>query len=90
MENIGFPERKNESSKISNNDVSENKKETFGFKSKQYPTQINELQSLEKDWLDRISSLKFRNVKDDFQTKIKRNISKIKMIPNVFVFADTR
>ena len=45
MENIGFPERKNESSKISNNDVSENKKETFGFKS----TQINELQSLEKD-----------------------------------------
>ena len=44
--------------------------------------------SFEKDLLDRIKSLKFRNVQDDFQTKMKHNISKIKSSPNVFVFAD--
>ena len=49
---------------------------------------INELQSFEKDLLDMIKSIQFRNVKDDFQTKMKNNISKIKSYPNVFVPAD--
>ena len=35
-----------------------------------------------------IKSLKFRNVQDDFQSKMKHDISKIKSSPNVFVFAD--
>ena len=35
-----------------------------------------------------IKSLKFRNVQDNFQSKMKHDISKIKSSPNVFVFAD--
>ena len=42
----------------------------------------------EKDLLDMIKSLKFRNFQDDFQSKIKHDILKIKSSPNVFVFAD--
>ena len=34
-----------------------------------------------------IKSLKFRNIQDDFQTKMKHDILKIKSSPNVFVFA---
>ena len=74
--------------KTNSNDINESGKETFGFKSKQHPAQINELQSFEKDLLDIIKSIQFRNVKDDFQTKMKNDISKIKSSPNVFVSAD--
>ena len=35
-----------------------------------------------------IKSFKFRNVQDDFQPKMKHDISKIKSSPNVFVLAD--
>ena len=54
--------------KANNNDISESEKETFGFKSKQHPAQINELQNFEKDLLDIIKSIQFGNKKDDFQT----------------------
>ena len=46
------------------------------------------MQYFEKHLLDMIKSLKFRNVQDDFQTKMKYDILKIKSSPNVFVFAD--
>ena len=78
----------NDINKTNSNDINESGKETFGFKSKQHPAQINELQSFEKDLLDIIKSIQFRNVKDDFQTKMKNDISKIKSSPNVFVSAD--
>ena len=52
------------------------------------PTQIIEMHCFEKDLLDMIKSLKFRNFQDDFQSKIKHDILKIKSSPNVFVFAD--
>ena len=66
-----------DTNKTINNNISENEKETFRFKSKQYPAQINELQSFEKDLLDMIKSIQFRNMKDDFQTTMKNDISKI-------------
>ena len=69
--------------KAKNNDTTESEKDTFGFKSKQHPAQINELQSFEKDLLDMIKSIKFRNVKDGFQTKIKNDISKIRSSPKI-------
>ena len=74
--------------KTNGNDINENGKETFGFKSKQHPTQINKLQSFEKDLLDIIKSIKFRHLKDDFQKNMKSDISKIKSSPNVFFSAD--
>ena len=45
------------------------------------------MQCFENDLLDMIKSLKFRNVQDDFQTKMK-HILKIKSSLNMFVFAD--
>ena len=71
-----------------NNNSNETARETFGLKSKRNPAQITEMQCTEKDLLDMIISLKFRNVQDDFQTKMKHDILKIKSSPNVFVFAD--
>ena len=60
--------------KTNNNDISVSKKETFVFKSKQHPAQINKLQSFEKDLLDMIYSIQFSNVKDSLQTKMKNDI----------------
>ena len=74
--------------KTNSNDINESGKETFGFKSKQHPTQINELQGFKKELLDIIKSIQFRNVKDDFQTKMKSDISQIKSSSNVFVSAE--
>ena len=46
------------------------------------------MQYFEKELLDTIKSLKFRNVQDDFRTKMKHDILNIKSSPNVFLFAD--
>ena len=75
------------SSNANSNDC-DNMKETFGFKSKNHPAQINELKNFEKELLDIISSIKFRDIRDKFQTKMKDGISKIKSSPNIFVPAD--
>ena len=59
---------------------------TFGFKSKQQPAQINQMESFEKDSLDMIKAIKFRNMKEDFQAKVKSNISKKKKnCPQVYL-----
>ena len=73
---------------LKDNNSNETARETFGFKSKRHPAQITELQCFEKDVLDMIKSLKFTNVQDDLQSKMKNDISKIKPFPNVFAFAD--
>ena len=66
----------------------DNMKETFAFKSKNHPAQSNELKNFEKELLDIIPSIKFRDIRDKFQTKMKNDISKIKSSPNIFVPAD--
>ena len=48
------------------------------------------MEAFEKEFLERISNIKFRSVKDTFQKKLKEDIPKIKQSPNVFVFADKR
>ena len=68
--------------------MNESGKENFGFKSKQHLAYINELQIFEKDLLVMVKSIQFRNMKNDFQAKIKNNISKIKSFQNVFVSVD--
>ena len=47
-------------------------KETFRFKSKNHPEQISELKNFEKELLDVIPSIKLRDIRDKFQTKIKK------------------
>ena len=71
-----------------NGDSTETKKETYGFKSKQYPSQIKELDMFEKDLFELVKSVKFRNSNDEFQNEIKDDINKIKSSSNVFIPAD--
>ena len=68
--------------------MNESGKESFGFKSKQHPVYISEVQIFGKDLLAMVKSIQFRNMKNDFQVKIKNNISKIKSSQNVFVSVD--
>ena len=63
-------------------------KETFGFKSRKCPPPCSNLIHFEKDLSYTVTSLKFRHVKDSFQTELNEDIRKIKSPPNVFVFAD--
>ena len=65
-----------------------NKKANYGFKTRNYPGQCNKLQNFEKDLQDMIKSVKFRKVKDEFQAKMKGDISLINGSANVFMFAD--
>ena len=44
------------------------------------------METFEKEFLEMISNIKFRSVKDTFQKKLKEDIQKIKQSPNVFVF----
>ena len=60
----------------------------YGFISRHYPITCNELQNFEKDLLNITKSIKFRNVRDEFQEKLKADILNIKSSPNVLVFAD--
>ena len=61
-----------------NDDSTETKREKYGFKSKQYPFQIKELDMFEKDLLELVKPVKFRNRNDKFQNEMKDGINKIK------------
>lgn len=61
---------------------------TYGFKTRNYPKQCTELEEFEKDLLNMVKLIQFKNSTDAFQTKIKSDIATIKESPNVFIFAD--
>ena len=58
------------------------------FKSKQYPSQLKELDMFEKDLFKLVKSFKFRNRNDEFQNEMKDDIKKIKSSLNVFIPTD--
>ena len=62
--------------------------ETYGFKSKNTPPPCQELENFESDLLDLFDSIQFRNTSDDFQKKLKNDISTIHKSDNVYIFAD--
>ena len=61
---------------------------TYGFKSRNHPPQITLLEEFEKDLYGVVTSIKYRNVNNNFQEKLKSDISKIKSSANMFIFAD--
>ena len=60
---------------------------TYGFKSRNYPPQIALLEEFEKDLCGIVTSIKYRNVNNNFQEKLKSDISKIKWSSSIFIFA---
>ena len=73
---------------LRNGNFRETRKETYGYKSKQYRSQIKEVDMFQKDLFELVKSVKFRNRNDKFQNEMKDNISKIKSSLNVFIPAD--
>ena len=74
---------------LNKNSKNEMETEKFGFKSKNCPPQCRELQNFQNDLYNIITRIKYRKSKDNFQAKMKEDISKIKASsPNVLVFAD--
>ena len=61
---------------------------TYGFKSRNHPPQITLLDEFEKDLYDIVTSIKYRNVNNSLQEKLKSDISKIRSSANMFIFAD--
>ena len=57
-------------------------------KSKNYPSQIKELIAFEKDLLDIVKSIKFRNISNKLKNLVKADIVEVKDLPNVFIPVD--
>ena len=53
-------------------------KETFGLKTSKSPPPIQELKTFQDGLCDIARNLKFRNVKDNFQSKLKDDLKNIK------------
>ena len=74
-----------ESTLFDNGNVIECDKESLGFKSKNCPAQIKELEAFEEDLLDITKSFKLRNINKKFQNLITADIAKVKASPNLFI-----
>lgn len=66
----------------------EEREEKFGFKTRKCPPKIEELQEFEEDLLKMIETIQFRNTRDEFQEKLKKDIKSITESKNLFVPAD--
>ena len=64
------------------------RKVTDRFKSKHHPSQSKYSEAFEKDLFNIANSLKFRQVHNDFQQTIKKDIAQIKSSNDVFIFPD--
>ena len=64
------------------------KKETFGFKTSQYPLQIPELERFEKGLCNLVNLIKFRTNMNSFQIQLTHDIRKIRKSTSLLVFAD--
>ena len=62
--------------------------EKYGLKSRKCPPQIDEMKAFEAAMFNLIGSLEFREVKDDFQKKMRTDIAKIRKSNEVFLPSD--
>ena len=64
------------------------KVKSFMDSSREHPGSCKELESFEKELIGLINKIEFKTVRDQFQSKLKSDISKVKCSKNLFVFAD--
>ena len=60
----------------------------YGLRSNISPPQNPALTSFENDIYDIVKNIEFRNVRNNFQGKLKEDINRISFSKNLFVFAD--
>ena len=61
---------------------------TYGFKTRHCPPVVDELTNFENDLMLMIKNIQFKNIKNDFQNKLKEDINEIKNSNKIFVSAD--
>ena len=66
----------------------ENDHAYYGLKSKRTPPKINEMANFEKDMLNIVDNFDFRQVKNEFQSKLDKDVRDINASNRVFVHAD--
>ena len=72
---------------ISNPNPTE-KKTTFGYRTRYSPPQCKELKPFEDDLFEMVSSIKYKQVSNAFQTKLKEDCSKIRSSADMLISAD--
>lgn len=60
----------------------------YGFKSKRTPPPIEGMAGFEKDMIQMVEDLEFRQVREQFQNNLKEDVNKINSSDKVFVSAD--
>ena len=73
---------------ICNNKANYNSRERYGLKALKRPKQVKELVPFENDLIDMLKVTKFRKVKNQFLTKLKKDIKTIKQSKKILTFAD--
>ena len=63
-------------------------KETYGFKSRNCPPIVEEAANFEHDLMMMIKNMQFTKINNDFQTKLKNDISEIQKCEKVLIPAD--
>ena len=63
-------------------------KVTFDFKSRNYPSIVQELENFENELMLMIKNIKFRKVNNSFQNQLNEDIKQIKRDSKIFVPAD--
>ena len=66
----------------------DNNKETFGIKSIKCPPTVSELSDFESELTLMVNNMEFRNIKNDFQRKLKNDINEIKTCDKILVSAN--
>ena len=61
---------------------------TYGFKSRNYPPIVHELENFENELLFLIKNIQFRKVNNNFQSQLNEDIKQIKGDSKIFVPAD--
>ena len=61
---------------------------TFNLKTRKCPPQIQDMQEFEKDIQNMIESIKFRSSQNEFQKKLKEDITLINSLKNILLSAD--
>eukprot|EP00794_Sanderia_malayensis_P007476 gene7476-biopygen6026 len=61
---------------------------TFGFKSRKCPPQNEDLTPFENDLLNMVKHIQFRNIHDNFQDQLRKDIQKINRSTKAFIPAD--
>ena len=61
---------------------------TYGFKSRNYPPIVHELENFENELLFLIKNIQFRKVNNNFQSQLNEDIKQIKGDSRIFVPAD--